>query len=111
MMKRFVVEELEGRNGTTYKVVVLDDETLEALRSITPERWVVSNETYDFIVDILDLENQDYYTLKGLRNGVVLQMSKERKSREEDYDFDNSTKVSMITAVIDNILMNKYNCL
>ena len=31
MMKRFVVEELEGRNGTTYKVVVLDGETLEAL--------------------------------------------------------------------------------
>lgn len=108
-MKKFTVKDWVAPNGIVFKIVELDETTLDNLRSITPERWVVSNKTYDFIVNELDLENQDYYTLKGLRNGVVTQMAKERKSRDEDYDYDNATKVSMITAVIDSILMQKYN--
>lgn len=105
-MKKFTVKDWEAPKGRVFKVVDLDEETLEKLNNIPVEEMFVTDETTVKITSILNLFNHNVDELEAIRNSVVIGMSQADVSREE-YDYDNSIRVSMITSVIDYFIRRK----
>lgn len=88
-----------NENGFNYLVV--GKETIEKLKTEIPaERMFVSKESQKKIEDLLKLETLTNEELIAVRNTVV-------KAFDENDDYDNWTRLSMITSVIDYAKYNK----
>lgn len=71
-------------------------ENLKELMAIEPQRTFVTGEMVSKIRLLLDIDNLSNDQLQTARNTIVKEFTKEYK------DFDMWTRMSMITAVIDN---------
>ncbi len=79
----------------------IEKEVFDKLKQIEPERNFVSAETVAKIKSILKMYEYTDEELQGLRNTIV----RDFEGKKDNYD--DWTRVSMITAVIDNEKFNR----
>lgn len=87
-------------NGTIF--TELTTEQLESLRNIEAEKFVISNKSIQTIRKILNIDEADNKELSGMRNSIVQKFSTELNKEDIESTFDTMTRISMITAVIDD---------
>ncbi|MEA4923227.1 MAG: hypothetical protein VB031_07645 [Eubacteriaceae bacterium] len=75
---------------------------IESLLAIQPQEMFVSEETTNEVTALLDLKNLSDEELQATRNGIV-----RLYSDDESIPNDNMTRMSMVTAIIDNIRWRK----
>jgi len=105
MKRNYELEIRYFANGFSAAFANLTKEDLDVLTNIKPERLIVPEETVELITNQLDLLNQDWETLQAIRNSVILELDYNMDRPDyTDYDWGQMTRVSMITAVIDEIM-------
>lgn len=85
----------------------LNEAQIKELKDIEPERMFVSEDNIKRINKILELEKQETEeSLRAIRNSVV-EMFSDMVEEDGHIGEDNMTRMSMITAVIDNCKWEK----
>ncbi len=92
----------KNENGTIFTEI--EDWKMAVLKNITPEDVFVSKTNIEIIKNILTLHEVSNDELVGMRNYIVKTLSKIKSSMKEcsKERMDMITRISMITAVIDN---------
>lgn len=76
---------------------------IERIVSEVPVEWsFVSEESYNIIKDILDIDNLTNEELQAMRNSIVRGLSSYIRGLSSYKDTDNWIKLSMVTGVIDH---------
>lgn len=91
--------------------VELSQEQLNQLKTLPVEEYFVTEPTKEKIETILNLKEINNEELQGTRNSVVKELSKIERDARDKKDWktfdDICTKISMVTAVIDNEKWNR----